>query len=46
MSDVEWAFLAPYLTLMREDAPQFMDADRYPRSLPCGGDQWRGNQTR
>ena len=22
VSDEEWAFLAPYLTLMREDAPQ------------------------
>jgi transposase len=22
VSDAEWAFVAPYLTLMREDAPQ------------------------
>ena len=22
VSDVEWAFVAPYLTLLREDAPQ------------------------
>jgi transposase len=22
VSDEEWAFIAPYLTLMREDAPQ------------------------
>src|SRR5260370_16497267 len=22
VSDIEWAFVAPYLTLMREDAPQ------------------------
>lgn len=45
VSDVEWEFLAPYLTLMREDAPQriypmrdLFDAVRY---VVRTGIQWR-----
>jgi transposase len=44
-SDEEWAFVAPYLTLMREDAPQrehalrdLFDAVRYVVKTGC---QWR-----
>lgn len=44
-SDDEWAFLPPYLTLMREDAPQrehsmreVFDALRY---VVRGGCAWR-----
>lgn len=45
VSDEEWAFVAPYLTLMREDAPQrqyslreVFNASRY---LARTGAQWR-----
>lgn len=45
VSDEEWAFLAPYLTLMREDAPQrqyplreLLDALRW---MVRSGAQWR-----
>ena len=45
VSDAEWEFLAPYLTLMREDAPQreyplreLFDALRYVVKTGC---QWR-----
>ena len=41
-SDAEWAFLAPYLTLMREDAPQgthslreLLDGVRYAAKIGC-----------
>ena len=45
VSDDEWAFIAPYLTLMREDAPQ----REYPlrevfnglRYVVRGGISWR-----
>lgn len=45
VSDEEWAFIAPYLTLMREDAPQ----REYPlrevfnglRYVVRGGISWR-----
>lgn len=45
VSDEEWAFVAPYLTLMREDAPQreyslreVFDALRY---AVRAGEAWR-----
>ena len=45
VSDAEWEFLAPYLTLMRQDAPQrqhplreLLDATRYVVKTGC---QWR-----
>jgi transposase len=45
VSDDEWAFVAPYLTLMREDAPQrehslreVFDGLRY---IVRTGTQWR-----
>jgi transposase len=45
LSDDEWAFVAPYLTLMREDAPQrehslreVFDGLRY---IVRTGTQWR-----
>ena len=45
VTDDEWAFLAPYLTLMREDAPQrdyplrdLLDALRWVVKTGC---QWR-----
>jgi transposase len=44
VSDAEWAFLAPYLTLMRADAPQRADAPRDVfdalRSVVKTGCQW------
>lgn len=35
VSDDEWAFVAPYLTLMSEDAPQRLarDYERLPETL-------------
>jgi transposase len=36
ISDDEWAFVAPYLTLMREDAPQ----RRYPLREVLNGVRW------
>jgi transposase len=36
VSDEEWAFCAPYLTLMREDAPQ----REYPLREPFNGLRW------
>lgn len=45
VSDEEWAFLAPYLTLMREDAPQRVHALRELfnglRFIARAGLQWR-----
>lgn len=45
VTDAEWEFLVPYLTLMREDAPQresslreLFNAMRY---VVCTGCQWR-----
>ncbi len=36
VSDEEWAFVAPYLTLMKEDAPQRV----YPLREVCNGLRW------
>ncbi len=45
VSDDEWAFVAPYLTLMREDAPQRGHSLREVFSGLCclvrGGMHWR-----
>ncbi len=45
VSDEEWAYLAPYLTLMREDAPQrkhpLRDLFNGLRSIARTGLQWR-----
>jgi transposase len=45
VSDEEWAFVAPYLTLMREDAPQreysLREAFNGSRSIAKTGAQWR-----
>ena len=45
VSDEEWAFLAPYLTLMREDAPQrehpLREVFNALRYLVRGGVAWR-----
>ena len=45
VSDEEWAFLAPYLTLMREDAPQRTHSMREVfnalRYIVRGGIAWR-----
>ena len=35
VSDTEWDFLIPYLTLMREDAPQRSDDPRAVYALRC-----------
>ncbi len=44
LSDVEWAFVAPYLTLMEEDAPQRRHSMREvfnaPRWLARAGGPW------
>ncbi len=34
VSDEEWSFVAPYLTLVREDAPQRTHDLRSPRVVP------------
>ena len=45
VSDEEWAFVAPYLTLMREDAPQreysLREVFNGSRSIAKTGAQWR-----
>lgn len=45
VSDLEWAFVSPYLTLMREDAPQREPALREVfnglRCLVRNGEAWR-----
>src|SRR5215207_8442444 len=45
VSDEEWAFIAPYLTLMREDAPQrehpLREVLNGLRWLARAGAQWR-----
>ena len=45
VSDEEWAFVAPYLTLMREDAPQrdysLRDVFNGLRWIIRTGAQWR-----
>jgi transposase len=45
VSDDEWAFVPPYLTLMREDAPQREHSKRGVlnglRYIVRTGDQWR-----
>jgi len=45
VSDDEWAFVAPYLTLMREDAPNrahsLREAFNGLRYIARGGEQWR-----
>src|SRR5215217_1417824 len=45
VSDDEWAFVAPYLTLVREDAPQRTHSLREVfnglRYIVRGGCQWR-----
>jgi transposase len=45
VSDVEWAFVAPYLTLMREDAPQrdypLREVFNGLRYLVRSGEAWR-----
>lgn len=45
VSDEEWAFIAPYLTLMREDAPQreywLREVFNGLRYVVRGGIPWR-----
>lgn len=45
VSDEEWAFVAPYLTLMREDAPQreypLREVFNGSRYIAKSGGQWR-----
>ena len=45
VSDVEWAFIAPYLTLMKEDAPQrdyeLREAFNGLRYIMRSGEAWR-----
>jgi hypothetical protein len=37
VSDEEWAFVAPYLALVRQDAPSAPTTSCARSSTPCGG---------